>query len=479
MFVLAASMVGLALLAGLIVKVVLDLRNSDLEITWTEFGIGALVIVALIAPLTTFVGFNIAKNNALSYNEYWNGFELSTDWQKTTCTRDGPCVHEYDCDPYNHVHVIHHTHGSGDNTYSETHHENHTHYHSCPYTTEEWTFTVNTTLGEYVIGNHWLPTNPNSHRWRAGKAVPSRIPSGIPEFWAEAKKRVDAGKPGPVTKRMPYDNYILASDKSILKEFSAKIDEYLESGVLPEVAHKVHTFYYADKISFVGFTPDNAKEWQTALMYLNAALGEDLQGDLHVVIVRDAKLNKEPDAYIRALKAYWSNSEVFGDDAISKNSIIVAVGTEDGNTVSWARATTGMPIGNERMAVAVRNELPGTPLTPEGVIGTVQGEFYTKVKDDGTKKLDVRGLHGEGKLEKILWGLDDPSTKFTRVSMSGTDEDDVGGGFLYLDSEIQPSTGQKVWMLVIGFILAMPAWIVGALAGTRHRKNRRGYSTWR
>ncbi|MDX1535812.1 MAG: hypothetical protein R3346_03570 [Candidatus Spechtbacterales bacterium] len=466
MFTLAASMVGLVLLAGLIIKFTLDYNNSVMEITWSEFLIGACVTLFLIAPVTTWVGFSVAKSNALSFNEYWNGFELSTDWERTTCTRDGPCRREYDCDPYIHVHTS--TDSEGNVTTS-----NHTHYHSCPYTTEEWTFTIDTTLGEYVPGNHWLPTNPDSHRWRASKPVPAGIPSGIPELWAEANQRVEIGEPGPVTRRMPYDNYILASDKSILKEFSSKINEYIEEGLLPDVAHNVHTSYYADKVSFVGVSPDNEEEWQTSLMYLNAALGTTLQGDLHLVVVRDAKINGEPDDYIRALKAYWSNPEVFGDDAISKNSIIVAVGTEDGKTVSWARATTGMPIGNEHMALAVKNQLPGTPLTPEDVIGNVDSEFYTETNDDGTSEIDARGvIHGEGELERILWGMDNPDTRFKRVSMSGTDEDDVGGGFLYLDAEIQPSTGQRILILVIGFILSMSAWIFGAVSGTRYRRNR-------
>lgn len=461
-------MVLLALLAGLGVKYVLDRMDTWMEITWMEFAIGGLAVLLFVMPVTTFVGFNMAKNSALSFNEYWNGYELSTQWQRVKCTKNGPCAREYQCDPWTHIHT--NTDSDGNMTTTM-----HTHWDSCPYTTEEWVFTVKTTLGDYVVGNHWLPDNPNAHRWRASKAVPASIPSGTPKLWQEAKNRVDAGRPGPVTKRMPYENYILASDKSILKEFSTQVGKYEDAGLLPRIVSDVHTHYYADKVSFVGFKPKDAQEWQKALMYLNAGLGEEMQGDLHLVVVHNDEISRAPDAYINALKAYWSDSAQFGDNAISKNSIIVVVGTDDGKTVSWARATTGMPLGNERMEVAIKSELPGTPLGAADVIGNVEGEFYTKIKDDGTKKLDVRSLHAEGKLERIIWGLDDSATQFIRISMSGNDLDDVGGGFLYLDSEIEPTTQQKAIMLGAGFVLSLSAWIVGARLGIRKGKKKPYY----
>src|SRR3989338_612059 len=245
MLILAIFAVLVALAAGLIVKLALDFFKVPLEITWLEFAVASFVIALVIVPLTTWAGWTIAKSNNLSFNEYWNGYELRADRERIPCTRDGPCAHEYDCDPWIHIHTETYTDSEG-HTHTNTY--PHTHYHSCPYTTEEWTFCVDTTLGFYTIGDHWLPTDPKSHRFRANHSVPDKIPAGIPAFWSKAKARVDNGKPGPVTKRMQYDNYILASDNSILKQYSDKISQFLDAGLLPKVTHDVHDFFYADKV---------------------------------------------------------------------------------------------------------------------------------------------------------------------------------------------------------------------------------------
>lgn len=470
MLMLAILAIAVALAAGLIAKFVLDFAKGEYTITWLEFGIGSVIIAMLIVPLTTWAGWTIAKSNKLDFQEYWNGYELSAGWERTACSVDGPCIHEYDCDPWTHIHVETHTDSEGNTTTDTT---PHTHWRACPYTDEEWTFSIDTTLGQYIVANHWLPTDPKNHRFRQNKSVPDKFPSGIPAFWAQAKARIDAGSPGPVTKRMEYDNYILASDATILKQYSNKIEKLKEAGLLPKVVSEIRDFYYADKVSFVGHAPHDPAQWQNALMYLNAALGTELQGDLHLVIVQDPRAVQEPDAYILALKAYWTDTKVFGDDAISKNSIIVAVGTADGQTVSWARALTGMPLGNEQVLVAIQNELKGIPLTPEAIIGNVTGEFYTKEGENGEKKLKVRGLHGTGALERILWGLDDQVTKFQRVSMTANDNGDIGGGFLYLDAEIEPSFWQKFAIVLVAFVLSLGVWFSFAVIDHRYFTKKR------
>lgn len=479
MLILAILAVLVAVGAGFLVKLALDRIETPLEITWREFLVGALIIAVLIVPLSTWVGWRVAKSGTLSFREYWNGYELETQWERTQCSRDGPCVHEYDCDPWTHIHVETSTDSKG-NTTTETY--PHTHYRSCPYTDEEWTFRIDTTLGAYTIADHWLPTNPEEHRWRSGKSVPDRFASGIPEFWAAAKARIDRGDPGPVTKRMTYDNYILASDRSILKQYSDQIARFKADDLLPDVARDIRDFYYADKVHFVGYAPrdpeglQTALAWQTALMRLNAALGSELQGDLHLVIVQDNRVSAEPDAYLLALKAHWTNPGEFGDDALSKNAIVVVIGTDDGATVTWARATTGMPLGNEAMLTALRTRLIGTALTPENVIGDVRGEFYDDVDEEtGESERDVRGQHGNGTLERILWGLNDPATRFQRISMTGKDADDIGGGFLYLDSEIQPSTGQRIAIAAVIFGISLPVWLAFAFIGERLPTRRRDF----
>jgi hypothetical protein len=130
---------------------------------------------------------------------------------------------------------------------------------------------VITTIGEYTIGAHRFAAS--TVEWRSGTGIPDHGPRGASQFWLEAKARIDAGSPGPATKRVRYDNYILASERTILKQYSGMVEHYLDAGLLPPIAHRVHDFYYADKVSFVGLTPGGEEAWQTAMMYLNAALG--------------------------------------------------------------------------------------------------------------------------------------------------------------------------------------------------------------
>lgn len=467
-------------IAGIVVKFILDKVATDKNITWKEYGIGMAIISLILAPLVTIIGWNIAKSNNLTFYEYWNGWEKEAQWVKITCTRDGPCRYAYECDPY--IVMVTYLCNCDSKGACQTCTRPETRYHSCPYCKEEWTFIVDTTLGSFTIAEHRLPENPQANQWRVSpwgipKWVIDRAGAGVPSFWAAAKARINAGVPGPVTKRMQYENYILASEQTILKQYSSLVDEYQSLQLLPSVQSGIYDFYYADKVYFVGHAPKDAQEWQTALMYLNAALGTELQGDLHLVIVQNETISRNPDSYILALKAYWQNKAVFGTNAISKNSVIVVIGTKDGERIEWARAITGMPLGNEQMLVALRSQLKGILLTPATVLGSVKGEFYYKEADDGVKKLKVRGFHGNGVIERILWGLDDPRTKFARVSMKALDPEDVGGGFRYLESEIQPTDGQKGWIVFSTFVVSLGVWLAVALIGERSWKQARNY--WR
>lgn len=475
--------VASALLAGLLLKFAVEkYTKKEFEITWVEYGAGSLLILVVVAPLTAMAGWHFAKDNHLSYNEYWNGWELQALPEPISCTRDGSCRWDYDCDPYI-VMVPYscncHSVSCGKDcstTECDTCYRPETRYHSCPYVNEETTYIVKTTLGDYTIGEHRFPLDPQQNRWRMSEVIPQyiieRAGVGEPPFWTEAKKRIGAGKPGPVTKRVVYKNYILASDQTILKQYSNQIQQYLDAKLLPPVQHDVHDYYWADKVQFVGISVPNPQDWQMRTNYLNAGLGTELQGDLHLVLVNN-NLVSNPDSYILALKAYWMNSKVFGDDAISKNSIIVVLGT-DGQKVVWARAMTGMPLGNELMLVKIQEQLKGVSLTSESVIGIVSGSFYEKEKD-GKKQLAVKGEHNSGLLERVLWGLSDPSTIFKRVCMTCTDKGE-SGGFLYLDSQIQPTDGEKKGIIAITFILACLVWLGFAWYGQSYG---RPYSTSR
>lgn len=438
----------LVLASGLVAKYVTDQRQSQYTITWGEYTIASIVMLAIVIPLTSWAGFAIAYSNAVTYQEFWNGYELVAQWDKTKCERDGWCQHSYNCDPYQVPYDCSYYTGSGKDRRRVQQTCHRTEYHHCPYTTEEWTFIVKSTVGDFTIASHNLPTNPDSHRWRSYVAVPSGYESGIPWFWQDAKNRLDANKPGPVTVKQGYQNFILASQHTILHKYSADIERYKKEGVLPKLSSSVDGFYAANRVYSVGTQPPG--NWSKALEYFNSALGFELQGNLYLVIVDSSKVS-DPDTYVWALSAYWQSPE-FAHEALSKNGTVVVLGSKDGQTVEWARAATGMPKGNEALLIDIRNKLPGTKLDPESVLGTPKAEL------SGTS---VRVTHGEGALEKVMWG----ANKFERIHMKD---------YKYLSHEIEPTSGQKNWMYVCILLFGAIAWGICLYVGpqTFHRIRR-------
>jgi len=447
-----------ALTAGISVKLILDRSGRASQITWKELAIGGAIITVIVAPLASSIGWSTAIGNVLSFKEYWNGWELEAVEEIVTCEVNGSCQYQYPCN----CRMVCAS-SQGDDTCIRWEEE----CDDCPYFTFERDLYVRSTVGDLPIA--WLA--PEDYQT---EQITTTLPSGFgprdyitPQVWLDCRARVARGRPGPVTKRAFYDNYILASGGTILKQTSSMIDQYREAGLLPPIQDAIYNHYYADKVSFVGCQPEDDRAWQTALMYLNAALGSELQGDLHLVVLQDPSASINPDAYILALKAYWQDPDVWGDDCLSKNGLAVVIGTTDGETVAWARAQTGMPMGNEHLLVAIRSQLEGLPLTPERVIGTVRGEFYVP---EGDNERGVRGTGESGALRRVLWGLDDAQTAYARVSMSGDEPDDLGGGFLYLNSDIQPKPGQKVAIVIGTFLACCAVWMAFVVIGERKKK---------
>lgn len=464
MFLLVLGGTTIAILVGLATKWYLDRSNSKYEITWTEFVIAAIAILLVIAPLVSWLGTRAAISNQVTFNENWGGYEYGTKWVKQKTYRDGPHRWGYSCDPYQ-VYVVDqpaYTDSDGNYHPEVGHYE--TRYHDCPYADEEWTFTVQTTLGEYTIADRNLPTDPNSHRWRAWERIPDNIASGVPVFWEQAKQRVDSGDPGSVTARRQYENYILASQSTILQRYSDSIDTYKQQQLLPKLSNSVHSHYLADHVYQVSTVAPG--DWQAYCRRFNAALGVELEGDLHVVIV-DAKQVSDPDNYIGALMAYWQSTTEFGHDALSQNGIVIVLGTTDGATISWARAKTGMPMGNEMMLLELQNALPGKALNPELLFGTPKA---TSAGVAAGGKPNVTVQHTSGVIEQIIWG----QHKFQRISMNG--KDGAGSGYEYLKKELQPTLGQTIAILFGVVLASCAAWgtcvYVGIPTG-RHLIDRR------
>lgn len=459
--------------SGLVIMAGVKAISRDLEITPGEYILGLVLFSFVIAPVTSTAGYNMAKADLTGFSEYWGGWEINTRIDTTTCYKDGSCRYTYQCEPYTVQVSYQECSGSGDDRHCETKYRNETRYHSCPYVNAEYTYVVSTTLGDYVIGDHMLPANPDGNRWRDTYDFQWQIPSwvisqagtGIPPFWQAAKDRVDSKNPGPATKVNSYNNYILAADFSLLQASSPNIERFSKLGILPSIArpsNSIYGFYWANKVYFVNWTPADPNAWHEASMRFNGAFGSELQGDLHLVIINSQDAKNEPDAYVNALKAYWQNPEVWGDDTFAKNGYLVVIGTTDGLTVDWARATTGMPEGNYESQIHIRNNSESISLTPAAILGNIKGEVY--VRDDGKTK--VRTIHTAtpGFLEKVLFGLDEVSTKFIRVSMSADDPEDIGSGFLYLDSQIEPKDGQKHLIVGITFVIGLMVWFFLAAA---------------
>lgn len=421
------------------------------RITRVEFVIGALVCALIVVPVTVVLGNKLALSNNLTYHEYWSGYEVTANRNDVECHRDGSCRYTYRCDPYEVTEIVTVMNADGKGSHTET--RTHTEYHHCPESTVEWNFSIDTTLGHFDIETTFPD---NAQPWR-GDRVRGDVRQGTPPFWQAASDRIQRGDPGPVTVRKDYENYLLASQSSILHKHSADVEQFRP--ILPAPSSGLRDYYYADKAYFVAGAGADERAWSDAVMRFNAAFGSDLQGDLHVVI---ARLGADvADTFTGALEAYWTGP-TFGRDALSKNALVVVLGT-DGTTVTWVRAFTGMPRGNEALLADLQRELKGKPLDPATVVGAPKGTIT-----DG----QFAGLSlSHGVIESQVWGVD----RFARVCMKCAGSS--VGGYTYLGGEIQPTTGQKVLIVGVAVLFSLIVWAALVAIGTKeddHDDNDRG-----
>lgn len=465
---------ALFLAAGWMIKRMLDSSRSRMEITKFEYTLGGALGCLLVIPLSLYAGYGIARTNQVTFTEYRNGHEIEAAVESIRCTKDGSCKWTYDCDPYQDCHETCTTDSNGNQSCSQS---CTTKYRQCPYCTHEYNYFVNTTVGRVVIDMHRLPENPHANRWKQfslwEESLPQRVidraGSGAPQFWSQVKARLDSGAPGPVTLPFQYPNYILAADRSILKQASGDVEFFRDKRLLPDIASGVYNFYFADKVHLAGgVSVGSYSAWQHALMRFNAAVGSRLHGDVRLVLANSPDIHARPDEYLMALKAHWQDRNVFGRHSLPKNAVVVVVGTRDNLTVDWARAITGMPLGNEHMLFSIQNRLKGVSFTPEGVLGTLQASLVGRA---------IQVSHGNGALERVVFGIDEPVTRFQRVSMSARDPGDAGTGFLYLMQQIQPTGKQKAFILIATFFGSLLIWFACAVIGERRRQH--GWSPYR
>lgn len=432
-------------------------KQVDCRLSWLPASIALAFCAFIVVPWGLHIGNNSLRQGT-KFNEFWNGYETAAVVSVEKCERDGSCSHEYDCDPYE-VSETYYTTDSDGERHRHTRHV--TKYHDCPYVTEEYSYSVQTTLGNYSVYNGAFAVDPVS--WSGKRSIPSSVQRGEPELWKAAKARLDASNPGPVTVRKTYDNFILSSQETLLRKFSDDVDHYKEAGLLPALVRNTYNLYQADKVAFVKYQPTDPAAWQLALGRLNGAAGIELQGDIYLVLA-DVAVIDNPDAYVGALAAYWQSKEL-GKDALSKNAVVVVVGV-DNEKVGWARSFTGMPRGNEGLVVDIASNLKGLPATPDAVLG----QPYVVIGNGPDFKDGVKITLGSGAVERALWG----PNKFVRVSMSGKDG---GMGYKYLADEIELSASQKRGIVTPITIFQFFVWSVamGAVSLVRNERLRYTY----
>lgn len=450
-----------------------DYRGREQRITWSELALGAGAIVLLAFTVTQVVGPNLARSSAIKgYHEFRNGSVTEAVVIRTACHKDGSCSHEYDCDPYT-VTVVD---SPGTSTTPPRTHEE-KRYHDCPFVTAELDYVLFDSLGRRLaIGDNYF--EPHPHQWSGERGIPDNVPREVPTRWTQVKQDLANGLATPVTGVFPYENYILASDSKLYEQYGGNIEKYQKAGLLPKHTANLGdgvTYDYgmqAQKVQAVGGLKVNLSLWQDRLMRFNAALGsapnrathKDFQGDMHVVMLPASKVSN-PDEYINALKAYWTH---LGKWSISKNGIVLAIGvSDDGSTVAWSRATTGMPYGNNTMTEALKLRPIDLPLNPDILFGNTKAN----VKKTGNEYKVGYDLSSTGAIGKIVF-QDYP---FMRACMKCESKGDSGSGFVNLKDEVPISTGAKFLMFGVILIMSVTLWLVflwtdvlGLLTGNRN-----------
>ena len=420
------------------------------RITAPEFVLGTVATIAVAMIVTMWIGPNLSRNSAINgYKEFYNGSVTQARVVPDRCEKDGSCSHTYVCD----TEYIYHPAQYDSNGRQTSAAYTEVIDHHCPYATYELDYVLDDNLGRTItIGDDYFEANPQP--WRGGRSIPGDVPREAPARWVTAKQNVKAGMSDPVTGVFKYANFILASESDLYKKYSGSIAKYQKARLLPKHTDKLgdDVLYdygmQATKLQAVGsLKVDNIPQWNDRLMRLNAALGSDLQGDMHVVLMPASKVSN-PDDYITALKAYWTS---LGKWSISKNGIILAIGVgTDGKTVEWSRAATGMPQGNGAMLTALSLRLKQTPFEPDTLFGNVPTSVYSN-----GKKLKVKYDHNSAGLVGKTVLVDFP---YKRPCMKCEDAGDAGVGYVELKDLVPVKTGAKIFMFFIVLFLSLGIW---------------------
>lgn len=472
--VMMVGLIGLGFMGALRFMQLTNYNGEELRISVSELAAAMAAVALTVTPLTLFIGNKMAVAEILEYQEFYNGVEVSATEHPETC-RAGHAGSDENAGKSN----CHYVYDSGDYSYTEyywvevcsppdkdgrrsCHQEQKSRIEWAdiysPYATKEYRYSISDSLGgTYKYPTIYLASNPEP---ATSKGIPSNYPRGAPADWLDSKSHLDSGDPRPVTRVFEYDNYILASKDELLKANDVNVEKYRDAELLPDHTASIlgdpiygPSHRQAKKVSFVGVSVADQDQWQDALMRFNAPLGSVLQGDLHVVLIDSTKVPRDDGAqYVQALKAYWQ-SEHFKKRAISKNGVILAIGTHDDKTIDWANATTGMPYGNNVMLESMSSSLTGKPLDPDVIFGKPRLVATPDEKADHGFRFTITNSETEGVLESVMF---DKSYGFKRPCMKSCEDGEVG--YSDLINKIEPTKGQKAWMVVIICFISLFFW---------------------
>jgi hypothetical protein len=453
----------------------------DFRPIWAVNIVAAAILVLTQLQVVVPIGFEWAKNSQQTYNELYVGYEARARVEDTPCEKDGDCIHTFECEVREWT--------TTDEDGKETKHRT---SHQCPYSDLEQTYYIDTTI-KYTpdakkqkakfqtktVAKGRFPTR--YQRWRGSFDAASAddvrerakdVGVGPPGAWLAADARIKAGDPGMIEMKFPYKSPILASDKTVQRQASARVKDFKSWGLIPSGPdYQLRDTGITNKVYFTGgFRPANPGLWHAEARRL-AAAGGTRQGDIHILITQDRRLASQAQAFVEAWKAAWQGEDEeardkLGRDAISKNALMVAIWTPDGKTVGWAAGITGMPKGdgNDDLLEQTKS-LEGKSLEPSVILGHPKAQLIPK---DGGLGAKVIPSQTAGSLEDmILFG----PHAFVRRCMFCVGEKALG--YDYLVDQIQPSGGQVFVILFVDLLLVCLYWAL-VLGLTHHFRSSRG-----
>lgn len=421
------------------------------QITWTEFAVVGVVIALVQVPLVNVGMTELARHHAVGgYQELWGGSYTQAYTAKRVCSEDDTgCGPTRQCHPYQDKELDYVETVPDPSTYNKTtkRWESHSHevkhykyvtkYHQCPYISFMTQWILKNSFGDEHIVDTTVPLQPQA--FEGGHSFIGFVtpPSAPPAFWSDSKVKIERGDIVPAQKVNTYKNPLLAAQSDQLDNYSDKVDYYRGKKLLVDHTMNVHDpingHGFADQVVFVRQTPGNAAEFELAQGKYNAEFGNShFQGDMNTLVVRESDVpENEAQDFANAQKAYWQSPQ-YGKAALAKNAVMVVLGvSDDFQTIKWAQARTGIGYGNQALLMAISQELPGKPFTPQGLYG------------NPTQSVDAKGkvtyVRTNGELEKIVM-VEYPFKRPCMLSCDAGQE----GGFEYVSASVMMTTGDYV-----------------------------------